>query len=70
MLLAAANEPIVASFARTIGGWEVPPGSAKLQRLEDAIEAAPIIDAGCSAWLRSERRTNDAPPHVWRAHNA
>jgi hypothetical protein len=56
-----ANEPIVASGAGTIDVWEVPPGSARTQHPEDAIEHAPIIDAGYAARFGREQRTNDAP---------
>src|SRR2546430_16014039 len=59
--LPISNEPIVASGAGSIDGWEIPPGSARSQYPEDAIEDAPIIDAGYAARLGREHRTNYAP---------
>src|SRR2546430_8249746 len=54
-----ANEPIVASGAGSIDGWEIPPGSARSQYPEDAIEDAPIIDAGYAARLGREHRSEE-----------
>ena len=61
LLSGMSNEAIVASGPRAIDGWKVPPGGARSQNPEDAIEDAPIIDAGYITRLGRKHHANDAP---------